>query len=61
MIKSDWNIFKAKFSENPQDNFEWLCYLLFCREFNKPFGIFRYKNQAAIETNTIQVKDEIIG
>lgn len=28
MIKSDWNIFKAKFNENPQSNFEWLCYLL---------------------------------
>ena len=61
MIKPNWDIFKAKFSENPQDNFEWYCYLLFCKEFNKPYGIFRYKNQSAIETNPIVIKDEIIG
>ncbi|MEW6065163.1 MAG: AVAST type 4 anti-phage nuclease Avs4 [Bacillota bacterium] len=61
IIKPDWNIFKAKFSENPQSNFEWLCYLLFCREFDKPFGIFRYKNQSGIENNPIIKDDEIIG
>ena len=61
MIKSDWNKFKAKFSENPQNNFEWLCYLLFCKEFNKPVGIFRYKNQSAIETNPIEKEGEMIG
>lgn len=62
MIKPDWNKFKAKFSENPQSNFEWFCYLLFCQEFNKPFGIFRYKNQSGIETNPI-IKDNnnVIG
>src|SRR5690242_18207577 len=61
MIKPDWNTFKAKFSENPQDNFEWFCYILFCKEFNKPFGIHRYKNQSAIETDPIEVDDELIG
>lgn len=61
MIKPDWNIFKSKFSENPQYNFEWLCYLLFCKEYNQEFGIFRYKNQASIETNPIIINDEIIG
>ena len=61
MIKPNWDIFKAKFSENPQNNFEWFCYLLFCEEFNKPHGIFRYKNQSAIETNPIKTSDEIIG
>lgn len=61
IIKPDWNVFKAKFSENPQNNFEWLCYLLFCREFNKHLGIFRYKNQSGIETNPIEQGDEIIG
>ena len=61
MIKPDWNKFKAKFSENPQSNFEWFCYLLFCQEFNKPFGIFRYKNQSGIETNPIIKGDEIIS
>ncbi len=61
MIKPDWNKFKAKFSENHQNNFEWFCYLLFCKEFNKPRGIFRYKNQSAIETNPIETSGEIIG
>ncbi len=61
MIKPNWDLFKAKFSENPQDNFEWFCYLLFCREFYKPHGVFRYKDQSGIETDPIEVGDEIIG
>jgi len=61
MIKSNWNIFKAKFYENPQDNFEWFCYLLFCNEHNQPKGIFRYKNQSAIETEPIEFNNEVIG
>jgi len=61
MIKPNWNVFKAKFNDNPQSNFEWFCYLLFCREFNKSKGIFRYKNQAAIETDPIREENEIIG
>ena len=61
MIKPNWDIFRAKFSENPQSNFEWFCYLLFCKEFDKPFGIFRFKNQAAIETNPIEKGEEVIG
>ncbi|MDU2680616.1 MAG: hypothetical protein E7C50_01905 [Clostridium sp.] len=61
IIKPNWDIFKAKFSENPQSNFEWVCYLLFCKEYKQEKGIFRYKNQSAIETNTISVGDEIIG
>lgn len=61
MIKPDWNKFKAKFSENPQSNFEWFCYSLFCKEFNKPIGINRYKNQSGIETNPIMKGIEVIG
>ncbi|GAB6279150.1 MAG: hypothetical protein STSR0006_11540 [Lentimicrobium sp.] len=61
MIKPNWDIFKAKFSENPQLNFEWLCYLLFCKEFKQDKGIFRYKNQSAIETNPIKVDNKVIG
>jgi len=61
MIKPNWNIFKAKFNENPQSNFEWFCYLLFCKEFKQDKGIFRYKNQSAIETEPITVGTEIIG
>ncbi|ODS15317.1 AVAST type 4 anti-phage nuclease Avs4 [Pseudoalteromonas tetraodonis] len=54
MIKPDWNVFKAKFSDNPQFHFEWFCYLLFCREFKQPYGVFRYKNQSGIETDPIE-------
>lgn len=61
VIKPNWNNFKAKFNDNPQDNFEWFCYLLFCRQFNKPRGIFRYKNQSGIETNPIEIDNEVIG
>lgn len=61
MIRPDWNIFRFKFSENPQKNFEWFCYLLFCKEHKKEFGIFRYKNQSAIETNPIEIEGEVIG
>lgn len=61
MIKPNWNIFKAKFNDNPQEYFEWFCYLLFCAEFDKPFGIFRYKNQSAIETCPITYGEEVIG
>ncbi|MGE4698265.1 AVAST type 4 anti-phage nuclease Avs4 [Yersinia enterocolitica] len=61
MIKPNWDIFKAKFNENPQVNFEWFCYLLFCQEFNISAGIFRYKNQSGIETNPIHYQNEVIG
>lgn len=56
MIKPDWDVFKSKFSENPQKNFEWFCYLLFCKEFERPYGIFRYINQSGMETNPIRKK-----
>ncbi|MEM8129939.1 hypothetical protein Q4R22_13300 [Morganella morganii subsp. sibonii] len=61
MIKTDWEVFKAKFSTNPQDAFEWMCYLLFCNEFRVITGIFRYKNQSAIETNPISSNGINIG
>jgi len=61
IIKSNWNVFKTKFSENPQSNFEWMCYLLFCEEFSRPYGIFRYKNQSRIETDPIVQNDNVIG
>lgn len=50
----DWEKFKAKYSQNPQYHFEWLCYLIFCRKYNQPYGISRYANQSAIETSPIQ-------
>ncbi|SFV52913.1 hypothetical protein MNB_SV-12-1354 [hydrothermal vent metagenome] len=61
LIKPNWDNFKAKFSENPQDNFEWFCYLLFSKEYNQPYGTNRYKNQSGIETDPIKVGNEVIG
>ncbi len=61
IIKPNWDIFRAKFSENPQNNFEWFCYILFCKEYKQEKGIFRFKNQSSIETNTIFLEDKIIG
>ncbi len=61
MQGANWNNFKAKFNSNEQKSFEWLCYLLFCKEFNKNTGIFRYKNQAGIETEPIEYNGETIG
>ena len=60
IIKPDWNIFKSKF-ENPQATFEFFCYLLFCKEFKKTFGISRYKNQKSIETNPISYEGQTVG
>ncbi len=60
-IPINWGIFKAKFNGREQSSFEWLCYLLFCHEFDQDAGVFRYKNQAGIETNPIEIGEERIG
>lgn len=43
MIKPNWDLFRAKFNDNPQKNFEWFCYLLFCAEFDKNLVFFVIK------------------
>ncbi len=61
MQEINWGNFKAKFNGKEQKSFEWLCYLLFCNEFNISNGIFRYKNQAGIETEPIEYDGKLIG
>lgn len=61
VVKPDWNIFKENFSENPTKNFEWMCYQLFCREFHREAGIFRFYNQPSLETEPIKESDAVIG
>lgn len=61
MQEINWNNFAAKFNGKEQSSFEWLCYLLFCDEFDKPTGMFRYKNQAGIETEPIEHDGRVIG
>ena len=60
MIKPNWDIFKAKFHDNPQNYFQWFCYMLFCNEMKVSY-IHSYKNQAAIETDPVQIGEEVIG
>jgi hypothetical protein len=57
----NWNTFKAKFNRREQDVFQWLCYLLFCIEFNQPLGVSRYENHAGIETDPIKCGDSWVG
>lgn len=57
----NWNSFKAKFNGKEQKEFERLSYILFCLEHGEKYGIFRYKNQAGIETNPIEIDGIIIG
>ena len=57
----NWGNFEAKFNGREQTSFEWLCYLLFCKEFDQNIGISGYKNHAGIETDPIEIKGEKIG
>lgn len=57
-----WTNFEDKFEGGKQQKaFEALAYHLFCLEFGLKKGLFRYKNQAGIETDPAEVGDEIIG
>lgn len=61
MQEANWNLFKAKFNGKEQRAFEWLCSILFCEEFNQQYGLFRYKNQAGIEADPIEVNNQWVG
>jgi hypothetical protein len=61
MIDINWDNFKAKFNSDKEGAFERFCYLLFCKEFGKDIGIFRFKNHAGIETEPIDKDGQIIG
>lgn len=60
MIKPNWDKFKEKFNDNPTWYFEYFCYLLFCIEYNKPQGVFRYKNQTGTEWDPIEIDGKTI-
>ena len=57
----NWATFSSKFYGKEQKAFESLCYLLFCSEFDRDKGIFRYKNQVGIETEPIEHEGEVLG
>ena len=57
----NWKSFEYKYYSNLQNAFENLTYYLFCHEFNRPLGIFRYFDQPNLETEPIRVGEELIG
>lgn len=61
LVKPNWDVFKAKFHNNPQEYFEWFSYLLFCREFDLDKGWRGYKDQPAVEKEPIEIGEEIIS
>lgn len=61
MIEMNWDVFNAKFSGRTREKFEWFCYMLFCAESNYDKGIFRFFNQAAIETVPVEIEGELVG
>lgn len=60
MVSVNWDNFEAKFPDK-EYKFQEFCYLLFCREFNQPYGIFEFINQAAIENEPITINQRVIG
>lgn len=61
ILDINWNNFKAKFNGKEQNTFEGLCYLLFCKEYNKPTGITGFVNQVGIEKNPIKANGKLVG
>lgn len=60
-VEVDWKTFEYIHSGRTQYTFEYLAYILFCHEFNQSIGMFRYFNQAGIETDPIDFDNEVIG
>ncbi|MCD4829522.1 MAG: hypothetical protein K8R90_08875 [Candidatus Cloacimonetes bacterium] len=61
IVDVNWNAFACKFDGREHQQFELLSYLLFCHEHEKEHGLFRYFNQAGIETEPVEVNDKCIG
>jgi hypothetical protein len=57
----NWKAFELKNDKKEQWAFECMSYMLFCAEHNNRIGLFRYKNQAGIETEPIILEGKICG
>ena len=57
----NWKIFGVKYDKQEQWAFEQLSYFLFCAEFENRKGLFRYKNQAGMETEPIEKNGQYYG
>ncbi len=60
-VNVNWNAFQAKFGKASEDEFELLSTLIFCRMYNRPFGIAAYRNHPGLETMSIEVAGKRIG
>lgn len=57
----NWKAFEYKYEQRETWAFEQMTYFLFCAEFENRIGLFRYKNQAGIETDPIEKDGKHIG
>lgn len=61
LVNVNWNAFAAKFGEASEAEFQLLCTLVFCRMYNRPFGIEAYRNHPGLESTTIEVNGKNVG
>lgn len=57
----NWRMFDSRFDRREQWAFENMSYFLFCAEMDCPIGLFRYKNQAGIETEPVEKNGKRYG
>lgn len=57
----NWNVFELKYDKREEWAFEQMSYLLFCAEHDSRIGLFRYKNQAGIETEPLVKDGKVLG
>jgi len=57
----NWKVFGLKYDKREEWAFEQMSYLLFCAEHNSRIGLFRYKNQAGIETEPLVKGGKTLG
>jgi hypothetical protein len=61
MANVNWKTFESKYNKREQWAFENMAHWLFCDEMGCPIGLFRYKNQAGIETEPIEKGRKFYG
>lgn len=57
----NWKAFEYKYDKKESWAFEQMSYYLFCAEFDNRIGLFRFKNQAGIETEPIEKEGRFYG
>lgn len=57
----NWKLFEIKYANRESWAFEQMSYLLFCAETGNRIGLFRFKNQAGIETEPFVIDGKYCG